>query len=110
MRAKIIVFINSAISIIAVYLVMLYAKMDWWFRDAIWKCRDASSGGLNSRDLGLRFVSIADQLAIIAIVLAALATFTNVALWKSQLIGHRSGLVLLCFSVLCLGICIISRF
>jgi hypothetical protein len=103
MQTRLILIANGVISGLAVYLLVVYGKLHWWFRAA-------RQSGFDASQTGNIFFSAADQLPVIAIALAGLMAFANFALWKSKLVGSRWGILFFAFSLICLILSLVIRF
>lgn len=91
---RIVGFANLVLSSAGLYLAWLYGDLHWWYRDA-------RKAGHIDHDLGHRFLGIADQLPIVAIVVTTAAAISAISLWKSNAVGKRLGVVLILLALSC---------
>lgn len=100
---RFIVLLHALISVAAVYLIAVYGRLHWWFRDA-------ARAGLDDRQLAKGFFQALEHLPILAVCLAACVTASSVLLWREKIAPGALGVGLFAFSVISLTICLLIRF
>lgn len=94
---------NGVVGLISVYIVVIYGNLHWWYRAA-------RRTGLESQSLRDAFLTQADRLPIIALVLASSALLGNAILLRSSLIPRRWGIAFMLLSLFCLVACVVVKF
>jgi hypothetical protein len=95
MSAKLILGINSAVSLTGLSMVVVYGQLHWWYRSA-------RNAGLRSDQVGAPFWAIADQLRIIALILCALSMATSWLILREKRTPKSWCVTSMAFSGLCL--------